>query len=108
MLKDFLTLTLPVFITLLTGIQPSSPTKSQPNAPTTTTPTSPTTTSTASYFKSNGTIDAAAYLAYASAWDSATVSQRLGPTFEQVHPNATDTRPTNFKPDSLPCAISFS
>ncbi len=114
MLKDFLNLTLPVLVTLLTGTpQPQRTTTSSSPATPTPTPTPVATTTstssgTASYFKSNGTIDAAAYLTYAASWDPDTISQRFGPTFAQLNPSATDTRPTNFKPDSKTCAISFA
>ncbi|HEY9153968.1 MAG TPA: hypothetical protein VIM69_02485, partial [Opitutaceae bacterium] len=60
-------------------------------------------------FNSDGTIDANAYMTYALSWNATVASQRLGPTYEQIHGTQTpDTRPTNYKPASLSCKLSFA
>jgi hypothetical protein len=104
MIKQFLLLTLPVAVSVISGVnggkgpsQPSTP--SAPQSPATPSP---------SIFRPDGTVDATAYARYAAAWDSVTVSERLGPTFAQSNPGAADTRPTNYKPESKSCSLSFA
>lgn len=53
--------------------------------------------SAASIFTASGTVDPIAYAAEAFAWDKASVSAKLGPTFRQLSPLALDDRPTLFK-----------
>ncbi|HEU5079397.1 MAG TPA: hypothetical protein VFT72_09290 [Opitutaceae bacterium] len=113
MLKTYLLLTMPLTVSLITGkpvrvrdTQNNTVPIKTPTAPVT--PTTPTTSPTVSYKKSDGSIDAAAYLAYATAWDSATIGKRLGPTFEALNPSAVDDRPTTFKRESKSCSLSFS
>jgi hypothetical protein len=45
-------------------------------------------------------LDAKAYSTEALSWSAADLSARLGPTFEQLHPGATDDRPTHPKRES--------
>jgi len=56
----------------------------------------------------SGKVNREAYLKAASAWGPISQNSRLGPSFEDLNPNATEDRPTNFKPESKPCAISFA
>jgi len=56
----------------------------------------------------SGKVNREAYLKAASAWGPVSQNSRLGPSFEDLNPGATDDRPTNFKPESKPCAISFA
>jgi hypothetical protein len=104
MLKEFLTLTLPMAIALIAqnnAANGGKGTKVPP--PISTTPIA------YSIFKSDGvTIDPVAYSNYLKSWDQAALSAKLGPTFEALNPNAPDTRPTNFKPESKECKLSFS
>jgi hypothetical protein len=116
MLKAFLTLTLPLTVSIITG----NPVKQRPNAqptpanptptvPVTNKPTTPVSTQgRPAYFLANGSIDPAAYQTYATTWDPITLGARLGPTFEQLNPYAVDDRPTNFKPESKECKLSFA
>jgi hypothetical protein len=50
----------------------------------------------------NGVLDTAAYAAFALSWDKTAMEKRLGSSFETLHPNATDTRVTVYKPTSTP------
>jgi hypothetical protein len=63
---------------------------------------------TGTIFDLNGNIDPAAYSAYNKAWDQASKSARLGPTFAQLNPGVPDTRPTLFKPTSRSCSLSYA
>lgn len=58
-------------------------------------------------FKTDGTVDAAKYLKYATTWDHSAVDTRLGPTFESLNPLALDNRPTNHMPASRACTKSY-
>jgi hypothetical protein len=55
----------------------------------------------------DGTINRAAYLEHLADWTRQSVSRHLGPTFEELNPNAVDDRPLNFKPTSRSCPTSY-
>ncbi|QYM78152.1 carbohydrate-binding protein [Horticoccus luteus] len=60
-----------------------------------------------SIFNSNGTISAVKYAAAALLWDVTTASSRLGPTFADLNPRASDDRPTLFKPTTKSADSSY-
>jgi hypothetical protein len=64
-------------------------------------PTTPVTTQSALY-KSDGTMDLSMYSLLALSYDKATMEARLGPSFLDLSPTATDDRPTLFQPTSKP------
>ncbi|PTY02515.1 hypothetical protein DB347_24250 [Opitutaceae bacterium EW11] len=102
MLKEFLTVTLPTAVAIISGVQGPTPTTPTPSLPS----TPPASGST--IFRGNGTIDPAAYLRYVTASDKESISARLGPTFESLNLEVADTRPTNFKPASHECLLSWA
>jgi hypothetical protein len=113
MIKELLMITMPTAIVMISGNSSGkinyvtrfgTPVA---NNPVVTNPL-PTPTGSSSIFLANGSIDSAAYTRYVSAWDKTSVSERLGPTFEALNPNAADTRPTHFKPASKECTLSFA
>ena len=110
MLKDFLVLSLPAILTLVNGGQykVAGP-NYKPVAPLVVPPpvTPAIVLPTAVIFKSDGTVDPAAYLKYATTWDQTAVDSQLGPTFETLNPVALDLRPTNYKPTSKQCTTSY-
>lgn len=115
MLKDFLVLTLPAILTLVNGgqykvagpkykpvVAPSGPSVQTPPVP-----KPPATTLPGSVFRTDGTVDSAAYLTFASTWNQTVAGTRLGPTFETLNPVAIDTRPTNYRPTPKGCTTSY-
>lgn len=56
----------------------------------------------------DGAVDRDAYVKVAKLWGPQSISERLGPTFEKLNPDATDDRPTLYKPPSLKCDLSFA
>ena len=83
-------------------------------APTTTTPTPPLTDAIvlpdsetvallkSPLYKTDGTLNLSLYNQLASSYDKATMETRLGPSFLDLSPTATDDRPTLFQPTSKP------
>lgn len=86
-----------------------TPKPTTPPAPTPV-PTVPSTPSTPSgaIFNSDGSVNRTAYIDYLAVWTKDRVSQHLGPTFAELHPNATEDRPLNYKPASRSCSTSFA
>ncbi len=98
----------------------AAPTSTAPRSTATTPASSPVHTTTAksvaaadgftTVFRSDGSIDATAYMNYATSWNSKVVSQRLGPTYEALNSGVhlLDTRVANYSPTSKTCTQSFS
>ena len=111
MLKDFIVLSLPAILTLVSGGQYKvagpkyKPTVVVPSTPAT--PSTPAPAPAGTIFRSNGTLDPTAYTDYATTWNSSVVDARLGPSFATLNPNAVDNRPTNYLPSSKQCTTSY-
>src|SRR5882724_6730596 len=56
----------------------------------------------------DGKINRKAYTRYATTWTKEAQDARLGPSFAQLNPKAADDRPTNYKPPSRNCELSFA
>lgn len=56
----------------------------------------------------DGKVDAAAYAKVARLYGQQSIGERLGPTYEQLNPNAKDDRPTLYRPPSKTCELSFA
>ncbi len=59
-------------------------------------------------FNTDGSVNALSYVNYLADWTASQLSLHLGPTFEQLNPGASDTRPTNYKPTSRVCSTSYA
>ncbi|PTY08534.1 hypothetical protein DB347_02845 [Opitutaceae bacterium EW11] len=84
---------------------PSTPSTPSTPPPSTTPP--PVVSAPGSIFNADGSVNQTAYVNQLAVWTHDSVSQLLGPTFEQLNPNATDDRPTNFQPTSRQCSTSY-
>lgn len=87
-----------------------TPTPAPTPAPTPTPAPAPTpvpTPSSGSIFNTDGTVNRVAYVNYLMDWTQSALDRNLGPRFTQLYPNATDTRPTHFKPASRECKLSY-
>ncbi|HEU5079870.1 MAG TPA: hypothetical protein VFT72_11710 [Opitutaceae bacterium] len=104
MYKTMLMLTLPVAVTLITGTTTKPPSSGEVIPP------QPVAAEVRSInvLSDNGSVDRAAYASVAKAWGAVTLDLRLGPTFAALNPDASDDRPTNFKPESKECKLSFA
>jgi hypothetical protein len=103
MVKSILLLTLPVAVTLISGtavtpsdvVIPPQPVAADAKIP--------------KLVDAKGAIDRQAYVKVSQLWGPLSMNERLGPTFELLNPNATDDRPTLFRPTSHPCEkLSFA
>ena len=54
-----------------------------------------------SLFNANGTLNATSYSLFALSWNKDAVESRLGPSFDQLHPNVRDGRPQVFGRKSI-------
>lgn len=62
----------------------------------------------AGLFGEGGKVDPAAYKKVAHLWGPQSINLRLGPTFDQLNPNAEDDRPTLYMQPSRSCELSFA
>lgn len=82
---------------------PTTPTTPPPPTPSNPTPNLP----LGSIFNSDGSVNQLAYVNQLAIWTHDSVNQLLGPTFEQLNPNAADDRPLNFQPAPRVCSTSY-